>query len=191
MVLPVPWGTVRFVVAAFFALVSLGVTARAAVGNGDRHVTAVSADANAADMTLTDSGVGGYRLGRTLASLRASRLIGAVRKGCDISSPPDYWAHLRAPLRGTATFRGNSPGARLVFLYLQSGVVTGGGIRVGSSGAAVRRAYPQAHKEKSEPPDPLQVDAFTVVRAGKIRMWFSMDRGRVKSISIPGPEFCE
>lgn len=125
--------------------------------------------------------------------MRAEGLIGTVRKGCDIMSPPNYWARLRPPVRGTATFRGNTPRSPLRSLWLEGGVVTDRGVKVGSPAAAVRRVYPRAQVVNTRPGDPLQFSAITIVRKGKWRMWFLLDQpgGRVEAISVPGPEFCE
>lgn len=142
---------------------------------------------------LTERGVGGLRLGRTLSEVRRAKLIGRVRPGCELVRPRPYWARLRSPLRGSATFTGSRGTSRLDALLITSGAVTDRGVRIGSTAAQVLRAYPEAKVQNSRPGDPLQFSAIQVTRGGRSRLWFMLDRprGRVLSFEIPGPQFCE
>ena len=149
--------------------------------------------ADPAPAVLTEVGVGRLRLGRPLAAIRADHLVGRVSAGCELASPRPVVAKLVAPLKGFATFSGTGPAKRLVSLSVTGGARTTRGVTVGTTAARVRRAYPRARVEHSPAPNPLQFDAIVVTRADQDRIWFMLDRkdGRVQSIDVPGPEFCE
>lgn len=142
---------------------------------------------------LTERGVGGLRLGRSLAAIRRDRLIGPVSPGCELASPRPFGARIRAPLAGFATFDGRAATSRLVALSITGGARTSRGVTIGTSAANVRHAYPGARVENSGPPNPIQFNAIVVSRAGRDRIWFFLDRrgGRVRSIDLPSAQFCE
>ena len=149
--------------------------------------------ANATSPVITDRGVGGLTLGRTLAQVRGAGLVGRVTPGCELASPRPYGARLRAPLQGFATFSGRAATSRLVSLVVTGGAATDRQVTIGTTAAKVRRAYPKARLQNSRAGDPIEIYAIVVARARRDRIWFVLDRpgGRVQSIHIPGPEFCE
>jgi hypothetical protein len=140
----------------------------------------------AAAPVVGPQGVGALRLGMT-RSASSAYTTGALHKGCTLGRPIHYWALLRAPLKGTAIFGGNTPTSKVVAISIQGGAKTAAGIGIGSTAAAVKHAYPTAHPESSV--EPLK---FTALRVGS-RWWFMLDRknGHVNSIEIPAPDFCE
>ena len=143
-------------------------------------------------LTLTEQGVAGLRLGRTLAQVRATGRIGPTGPGCELVSPRPLFARLRAPLKGFATFGGAAP-HRLVALDVRGGAQTVRHVAVGASSAAVEQAYPEAHLLTSKPSDPLQLTAWIVKRGGKDRIWFMLNRpgGHVTDLAVPSPQLCE
>jgi hypothetical protein len=156
-------------------------------------VASLAATASAATPVLTEHGVRGLQLGKTLAQARATGLIGATGPGCElVSTPPPVAARLRAPLKGFATFAGKAP-HRLVSLDIRGGAITVRHVRVGDSAAKVRSKYPEAHLLTSKPSDPLQLTALIVKRGGKDRIWLMLNKpgGRVTDLAVPGPQLCE
>ncbi len=149
--------------------------------------------ANATSPVITERGVGGLTLGRTLAQVRGAGLVGRVTPGCELASPRPYGARLQAPLQGFATFSGRAATSRLVSLSITGGAATDRQVTIGTTAAKVRRAYPKARLQNSRAGDPIEIYAIVVARARRDRIWFVLDRpgGRVQSIHIPGPEFCE
>jgi hypothetical protein len=147
---------------------------------------------NVQPLTLTEQGVVGVRLGRTLAQVRATGRIGPTRPGCELVSPRPRFARLRAPLNGFATFGGAAP-HWLVALDVRGGAQTERHVAVGASSAAVKRAYPEAHLLTSKPSDPLQLTAWIVKRGGKDRIWFMLNRpgGGVTDLAVPSAQGCE
>ena len=153
----------------------------------------VPAVAGAAPLVLTEHGVPGLTIGRTLAAVRADGLVGKLSPGCELASPRPSFAPLRAPLVGSVEFDGSGPKAKLITLNITKGAMTDRGIRIGASAAAVRRAYPKARVEHSAAPNPLEYDAIVVTRGGEDRIWFLLNKrgGHVQSMSLPGANFCE
>jgi len=142
---------------------------------------------------LTERGVDGLLLGRSLAAIRSRHLIGRLRKGCELASPRPYFAPLRAPLTGTATFSGRTPASKLTFLSVRAGAVTSRGIAIGSPGRQALHAYANAHIKNSAPSNPVKFNAIVVKRDGRYRLWFLLDRrgGNVRSFEVPYPQICE
>jgi len=156
-------------------------------------VAAAPASAAAPGQILTERGVRGLTLGRTLAAVRGDGLVGRLRPGCELASPRQWFGPLRPPLTGFATFSGRAAASRLQALDIRAGAVTACGIGIGSTARQVLRAHPAARERNSRPGDPLQFTAIVIARGGKDRMWFDLTRrgGTVRTISVPGPQFCE
>jgi len=144
-------------------------------------------------LVLSEKGVGGLQLGRSLAQIQSLHLIGAIRMGCDLSSTPSYNASLEAPFAGDATFDGNKPTSRLVALSITGGAVTNRGVAIGSSAAAVKHAYPTAKVQDSPPPNALVFYALAVQKGNKDLLWFLLDHhgGKVELFDVPVPQFCD
>ena len=140
-------------------------------------------------LTLTENGVGGLRLGDSLAEIRARRLIGPLRPGCELGTPRPVVARLTGLLVGSAEFTGGPGARRLGAISVTRGAVTDRHVGIGSSATTVQRAYPGARLERSA--SPLQYSAVVVQRDGRDRIWFLLRKGRVSSIELPAPQFCE
>ena len=165
----------------------------AVAGTAAIALPAIGAGAAGAPLVADQSGVGALRLGRTLAAIRTAHVLGPVTPGCELASPRPSAARLRHPLRGFATFVPRNGNRRLVALSITEGAVTKRKIGIGSTAASVRKAYPSAKVNDSPAPNPLQFSALVVSRAGHDRIWFMLDHkgGRVVSIEIPSPQFCD
>lgn len=140
---------------------------------------------------LSEAGLSGLTLGRPLAAVKASQLIGHITIGCEVSHPRPLVAPLRAPLTGFAEFSAKS--RRLTSLFVTKGVVTNRGIRIGDTAAKVRGAYPHTRVEHSGPRNPLVYDAIVATSRGHDRIWFLLDKrgGRVRSFNLPTLNTCE
>jgi hypothetical protein len=138
---------------------------------------------------VTPNGVGGLKLGRTIAQLRALRLIGGAHRGCELA-PGEKAARLKAPLTGTAIFY---PGKRLSAISLSGSGETAAGIHVGSTAAAARSAYPAAPYEKPHVHQPIPVGFIWIggKRDPKMTLVIAPLVLNVMEIAIPSPSFCE
>lgn len=140
-------------------------------------------------LILTERGVGGLRLGDPLTTTRAHHLIGPLAPGCELGTPRPVVARLTGSLTGTAEFTGNPGSRRLGAISVTRGAVTDRHVGIGSSAIAVLHAYPDSRRERST--SGLQFSAVIVKRGGRDRMWFLLRGGRVASIELPSPQFCE
>ena len=150
-----------------------------------------SAAAGTKVIVLDEHGAGGLRLGRTLAAIKADGLIGKATPGCERASPRPVVASLKAPLRGAATFTKSGGKFRLRALSVRAGAITDRGIRIGSTAAAVKRAYPTA--KALDQTDPLLIHALVFKRRGVDKIWFMLTKhgGRVTSFELPAAQACE
>jgi hypothetical protein len=137
----------------------------------------------------TAKGVGELRLGRTIAQLREAKVIGGVHKGCELA-PGQKAAELKSPLSGSAIFY---PGKRLSAIGLTGGAETAAGIRIGSSAAEARKAYPAAPYDKPEASAPIPVGFVWIGgrRHPKMTLVIAPGSLNVTEIAIPSPSFCE
>ena len=135
----------KLLVIAFATLVIGGATAQARPPNPQL-------------LTLTESGVAGLRLGRTLAEVRRTGGSGRPAPAASSCRPGRSSPPASGAARGFATFGGAAP-HRLVALDVRGGAQTVRHLAVGASSAAVKRAYPGARLLTSRPSDPLQLTA--------------------------------
>lgn len=154
---------------------------------------AAAGAAAAAAPFITRRGVGDVRLGMTLQQARQQGLVGGVRAGCELVSPRPYWARLRAPLRGTATFAGGAPSSRLAAFHVTGGARTARGVGPGSTRSQVERAYPGARRDFAAAGDPIQYFGLVAPPVAPRQFWFTLTarNGTVASVDVPRAEFCE
>lgn len=144
----------------------------------------------AAAATITGSGVGGVKLGKTYQSLHAAGLIGRLRKGCELAGPKARGARLHSPLKGGVTFTLNSP--RKVTNIGINGGAKAHGVGIGATIAQIRAAFPKAQVDHSTE----GTFALTLVRipkSGGGRFVFGVETSTHKTsiIGIPVIAFCE
>jgi hypothetical protein len=168
-------------------LATLAIVAAVAVA-----VAAASAGAQSAAVKApiaTASGVDGLRLARTIDQLRALKLIGGARKGCELA-PGERVAPLKAPLQGFAHFY---PGKRLSSVTITAGAETAAGIGIGDGVGEARAAYPKA---PYDPPHTVQPfpQGFVWIggeRSPKMTLVIDPYSHLISEIAIPSPNFCE
>ena len=144
----------------------------------------------AAAKTITPSGVGGVKLGKTYKQLRQQGLVKRIRKGCELGGPNTRSAGLRAPLRGQVNFTLNSP--RKVTDITVVGGAKARGVGIGAKIPAIKAAYPQAKVDHRTD----RVFQLTLVKipkngGGKLQFGVSTITKRVTVIGIPFIAFCE
>jgi hypothetical protein len=162
----------------------------AATSTGAREHTGAAAEAAPAPARITAAGVGAVKLGRTYASLRAAGRVGKVVPGCELGGPTTRAAPLRAPLTGSVDLTLSAP--RRVAAIVVRGGATARGVGIGSTTAAIRRAFPRAtidHRSDA-------VFGLTFVRvpeAGGGRLEFGVDTQTKKAtlIGIPRIPVCD
>jgi hypothetical protein len=135
------------------------------------------------------NGVGGLRLGDSIAQLKAAKLIGGARKGCELA-PGQRVAPLKPPLTGSAIFY---PKDRLVAIEITGGAMTAAGVGVGDGVGAARKAYPQATYDRPGHVQPFPQGFLWIGGRAQPRMTLVIEPGsrRVEAIDIPSPNFCE
>ncbi|MFL5580859.1 MAG: hypothetical protein ACJ8AO_10825 [Gemmatimonadaceae bacterium] len=160
----------------------------AVAGLGGTPAAAGPAQTDAA--RITAAGVGQVRLGATFRSVRADGAVGGLRRGCELAGPDARTARLRAPLRGSVTLSADSP--RRVTDIQVSGGARARGVGVGSTAAAIRRAFPRARFDHSTD-DVFGVTIAKVPRGGGGRIQFAVDVAtrKVTTIGVPALAFCE
>jgi len=145
---------------------------------------------HAAAKQVTSSGVGGVKLGATYRSLRTAGLVGPIRRGCEAAGPNARGAELRAPLDGVVDFTQSK--VRKVQTIMVTRGAKARGVGVGSTQAAVRRAFPGARVDHSTD----QVFGLTLVKVprnagGRLEFAVSTKTKKVEAIGIPNIPFCE
>jgi hypothetical protein len=137
----------------------------------------------------TANGVDGLRLARTIDQLRALKLIGGARKGCELA-PGERVAPLKAPLQGFAHFY---PGKRLSSVAVTAGAETAAGIGIGAGIGEARAAYPKAPYDPPHTVQPFPQGFIWIGGERSPKMTLVIDPGtrRVSEIAVPSPAFCE
>ncbi len=139
---------------------------------------------------ITPSGVGSVKLGKTYTSLRVAGLLGKVAPGCELAGPNTRSAPLRAPLKGSVDLSRTSP--RRVRNIVVRGGATARGVGIGSTSAAIRRAFPAVALDRRTEAT-FGISIARVPRSGGGRLEFAVDTTtkRVTLIGIPAIPFCE
>jgi hypothetical protein len=139
---------------------------------------------------ITPAGVNGVRVGATYQHLRAARLIGPVRPGCELAGPQARSARLVAPLQGSVDFTQTSP--RKVATIAITGGATAHGVGVGATTATIKHAFPTAVFDHGTD----AMFAITLVKAhrsdvGRVQFGLDTKTKRVTLIGVPNIAFCE
>ena len=171
------------------AATSNGATEHSCVGTTCAAPTAAAA-AGAAAPRITPAGVGAIRRGRTYTALRRAALLGKLVPGCELGGLRTRSAALRAPLSGHVDLTLRSP--RRVASILVRGGATARGVGIGSTSAAVRRAFARAkidHRGDA-------VLGLTIVRVsrragGPLEFGVDTKTKQVTLIGIPRIPICE
>jgi hypothetical protein len=139
---------------------------------------------------ITTHGVGALRLGATVKKLHRKRLIGRLRRGCELDAGQRV-APLLAPLTGWAIFADGK--RRLTAISVASGATTGRGIGTGSTAAEARAAYPEAEWVPPRQMYPLPVGVLWVNSSGHPKLTMLVEPGThlVEEVDVPTPNFCE
>ena len=168
------------------AAVAIALSAAIAVGATRTRVPAEAAAAQ----KITPSGVGRVKLGKSYRQLRRQRLVGGIRRGCELSGPRARSARLRAPLRGSVDFTFASP--RRVRSITVSGGATARSVGIGASLADIGAAYPRARVDHTTETT-FGITLVKIPRNGGGRLQFAVDTtsGKVSLIGIPYIAFCE
>ncbi len=153
-------------------------------------IAALAAPAFAAPKIVTPQGVGGVTLGARYTTLRAMGLVGPIGLGCEAAGPQARSATLSAPLQGSVDFTFTTP--RRVKTITVRGGAAARSIHVGSTGNALRRAFPSARFDHSS--DALFGATFVSVPrhgGGPLGFTVSATTQRVQLIAVPSVVACE
>jgi hypothetical protein len=169
----------------------LAVTAVLAAAGASGAVAASAQVADPAAVTITARGAGGVTLGKRHAVLREQDRVGRLRPGCELAGPGTHGARLRRPLRGVVDYRRSSP-PRVRSLTVTGGSASAKGVRIGSTLADVRAAFPHARVDRG-PEETFGWALVSVPRRDGGRMAFAVDAdsGRVSAIGVPVIATCE
>jgi hypothetical protein len=133
--------------------------------------------------------IGFVRIGATVQELHELHAIGRVGPSCEFDR--SRGAPLRAPLHGFAIF--DYPGTRLSTLEITGGVETEPAIRIGSTAAEARRAYPRATYDAPGSLEPF-AEGFLWIGGRehpKLTLVVDPKTHRISEIDVPAPSLCE
>ena len=170
---------------------TLRISRPAAVAAALAAALGAPAVAHAATPKITASGVGAVKLGATYASLRADKLVGKIRRGCELGGDQTRGAPLRAPLKGSVDFTLDDP--RKVTNITIRGGAKARGVGVGGTIKQIRKAYPKAKVDHSTDDTFL----FTLVRIPKkgpgdrLQFAVSTESNKITEIGVPYIATCE
>jgi hypothetical protein len=152
--------------------------------------TAPAQTAREASQSVTKTGVGGVKLGKTYAQLRAAGLIGKIRQGCEFAGPNARSAKLRSPLKGSVDFTQTLP-RRVSTISVTKGAKANG-VGIGSTIAQIKSAFPHAKVDHSTD----AVFGITLVKipkkdGGRFQFAVSVSTGKTTIIGIPIVAVCD
>ena len=144
----------------------------------------------AAPKRITAERVGEVRIGMTYSEAREKGLIGRMRDGCPLASPPRKTARLRAPLEGSVDFTDRTP--RKVAIISVRGGARARGVGIGSTIRQIRAAFPKARVDHG----PEEIFEITLVKipkdgGGRIQFAVSTKTKRTILVGVPYVQFCE
>lgn len=140
--------------------------------------------------TVSSSGVGAVKLGKTYEKLRKQELIGKIRPGCELGGPNTRSARLLAPLKGGVDFTLTSP--RKITTITITGGAAARGVGIGDTIADIKKAFTNAKID----PSTEEVFGITLVKipkndGGRFQFAVDVDSNRITAIGIPQLAFCE
>jgi hypothetical protein len=140
--------------------------------------------------SITPQGVGPIKLNALYSDLRAKGLVEPMGPGCEVAGPNTRSARLRPPLKGSVDLTLSEP--RRVATITIFGGATARGVGVGSTGKAVKAAFPAAKLDRSGE------DTFGVTfveaprgKGGPIAFAVRTKTKRVEQIAIPNVSVCD
>lgn len=164
------------------------VVALGAVGIGTAAAPAETR--SAAAKKITPAGVGGVKLGKTYKKLREQKLVGTIRKGCELAGPNARSALLSPPLKGGVDFTSKAP--RKVTKIVIRGGATARGVGIGAKIPKIKAAYPKAKVDHSTD-DTFGITLVKIPKTGGGKLQFGVDTKtkKVSLIGIPSIPFCD
>jgi hypothetical protein len=159
------------VLAVFGALLSAGSSAPAQT-------------AYPAATSITASGVGGVKLGKTFGTLYDAHLIGPLKPGCELGGPNTRSAQLRLPLRGSVDFTLTRP-RKATNITIMRGA-TARGVGSGATIAQIKAAFPKAIVDHGTE-QVFQTTSVRIPKSGGGRIEFAVDIHTNKTILIGVP----
>src|SRR4051812_18329241 len=97
--------------------------------------------------TVSGSGVGAVKVGKTYEQLRKQGLIGSLRRGCEFGGPNTRSAKLLKPLKGSVDFTLSSP--RKVASIIVTAGGSARGVGIGDTLKDVKAAFKKAKVDRS------------------------------------------
>lgn len=166
----------------------LGIAALAGIAAASGFVTASAQ--TVVSPQITPAGAGGIQLGESYRRLHRQKLVGTIKKGCELGGPRTRSARLRPPLKGNVDFTLKDP--RRVTDILIRGGASASGVGIGSTLADIQAAFPSAivnHETE-------QVFRITLVKipkggGGLIHFAVDVNTNLVTLIGVPSIPFCE
>jgi hypothetical protein len=171
----------RCVIAAFVAT----ATAAAVLGAAQAASTAP------VELAITPAGVGGVKLGARYSTLHAAHLLGKVQRGCELAGPKARAAKLVAPLRGSVNLTDTTP-RKVAAIDIRGVRATASGIGIGSTYAALKKAFPKATSDHSTE-STFAVTLVNVPKGGGGRLQFAVSvmTKKVSEVGIPFIPTCD
>jgi hypothetical protein len=139
---------------------------------------------------ITPERVGQVRIGMTYKEAREKGLIGRMRDGCPLASPPRKTARLRAPLEGSVDFSDRTP--RRVAIISVRGGARARGAGIGSTIRQIKAAFPKARVDHG-PEETFEITLVKVPKdgGGRIQFAVSIETKKTVLVGVPYVQFCE